>query len=149
MTADLDPAALQRLLDRQAIEDCVLRYTRGVDRGDEGLIRSAYHPDASENHAGYEAELERIVPFLFKVHARYSGYQHYVTDIAVEIDGDTADADSYWFCVLRQDDRGELMLSGGRYADRMERRDGEWRIVRREVSIIWQSTVPGGPATAA
>jgi hypothetical protein len=39
-------AALRRLLDRAQIQDATYRYARGVDRGDVGLIRSAYHPDA-------------------------------------------------------------------------------------------------------
>ena len=37
---------LQHLADRVEIQDCLLRYARGVDRGDWGLVRSTYHPDA-------------------------------------------------------------------------------------------------------
>ena len=41
---------LRQLLDRQAIEDVLFRYCRGVDRGDAALIASAYHPDAIDEH---------------------------------------------------------------------------------------------------
>ncbi|MEJ0039683.1 MAG: nuclear transport factor 2 family protein [Gammaproteobacteria bacterium] len=33
--------------DRQAILDCLKRYTRGADRHDVELIKSAFWPDAS------------------------------------------------------------------------------------------------------
>ena len=39
---------LQELLDKQALYEVVARYCRGVDRADEELVRSAYHPDAIE-----------------------------------------------------------------------------------------------------
>ena len=45
--------ALRRLLDRQAITECVHRYARGLDRRDTDLLRSAYHPDAVEDHGQY------------------------------------------------------------------------------------------------
>ena len=34
------------LLDRQEIYDCLVRYARGVDRGDLALLLTAYHTDA-------------------------------------------------------------------------------------------------------
>src|SRR5882724_2908499 len=47
---DQDQMALRQLLDRQAILDCLHRYTRGVDRLDRQLLLSAYHADAIDDH---------------------------------------------------------------------------------------------------
>jgi hypothetical protein len=145
-TALSDPelGALRRLLDRQAIVDCVLRYARCVDRDDEELVRSAYHPDVVEDHGGYVGGLEQLIPFLAAAHRPFPGYQRYVTNFTVEIDGDEAHTESYWLCVLRRDDAGQLLVNGGRYVDRLERRNGEWRIANRVVVIEWSGTVEGG-----
>ena len=42
---------IRRLADRQAIEDTIARYARGVDRRDWDLVRSTYHPDATDGTA--------------------------------------------------------------------------------------------------
>lgn len=36
-------------------------------------------------------------------------------------------------------------LAGGRYLDRLERRDGEWRIALRTNVVEWSGTVPTMP----
>lgn len=149
-------AGLKRLLDRQAVIDCVLRYARGLDRSDEELLRSAYDDDAVEDHGAYVGGLDGLVAFLGAAHASFAGYQRYVTNTTVELDGDgdgaTAHAESYYLCVLRRAPAGEgddgsggdLLLNGGRYVDRLERRDGAWRILRRVVVSEWEGALDGG-----
>lgn len=138
-------AALRALLDRQAIVECIHRYARGVDRGDEELLRSAYHPDTVEDHGGHVVDgLDGLVGLLTAAHRPFSGYQRYVSNTTIELDGDLAHAESYYLCVLRQDERGRLLANGGRYVDRVERRDGEWRIARRVVVVEWEGTIEGG-----
>ena len=138
-------AALRELLDRQAIVDCIHRYARGVDRGDEDLVRSAYHPDAVEDHGAYVGEVDGLVAFLAAAHRPFDAYQRFVSNVSVELDGDRAHAESYYFCILRRDDKGHLLANGGRYVDRLERRDGGWRIARRVVVMEWEGTMEGGP----
>lgn len=138
----VEVAALRRLLDHQAVVDCVHRYARGVDRGDVELVRSAYHPDAVEDHGAYVGGVDGLVDFLAAAHRPFPGYQRYVTNVSVEIDGDEAHAESYYLCVLRRDEK--LLANGGRYVDRLERRDGGWRIARRVVVMEWEGTIDGG-----
>ncbi len=138
-------AALRELLDRQAILDCVHRYARGVDRGDEELVRSAYHPDAVEDHGAFIGDVDGLVTFLAEAHRPFPAYQRFVTNVSVELDGDLAHAESYYLCILRRDDKGRLLANGGRYVDRVERRDGEWRVARRVVVMEWEGTMEGGP----
>jgi hypothetical protein len=140
---ETEVTALRRLLDRQAIVDCIHRYARGVDRRDEELLRSAYHRDAVEDHGAYIGPVDGLVPFLDQVHAPFAASQRYVTNVSVDIDGDTAHAESYWLCVLRPESPDDAMMSGGRYLDRVERREGGWRIARRVVVIDWQGTLRG------
>ena len=105
--SDPEIGALRRLLDRQAIADCVHRYARGLDRRDEELLRSAYHPDAVEDHGQYVGGLDGLVAYLMDVHAPFAGYQRHVTTQNVDIDGDDAHAESYFLSVIRSRRRRE------------------------------------------
>lgn len=138
-------AAVRHLLDRQAVVDCVHRYARGLDRADDELLASAYHPDAVEDHGAYVGGVDGLLPFLAMAHRSFDGYQRYVTNTTVDLDGDAAHAESYYLCVLRRDEKGSMLANGGRYVDRLERRDGEWRILRRVVVVDWEGTIDGGP----
>jgi SnoaL-like domain len=42
--ADFSSQEVRELLDKQAIHEALMHYCRGIDRCDEDLIRSAYHP---------------------------------------------------------------------------------------------------------
>lgn len=52
-----------------------------------------------------------------------------------EIDGDTAHAESYVIVVLLSNDGRHAQVISGRYVDRLERRDGEWRIAVRRSTV--------------
>jgi hypothetical protein len=152
MTSDeldeLDIKALRQLIDRQAIVDCVHRYARGLDRRDEELLRSAYHADAVEDHGAYVGGVDGLVQYLFKVHERFAGDQRHVTTTNVEIAGDEAHAESYFLSAIPLVAAEKIMLTAGRYVDRLERRDRAWRIARRVVVLEWHGTMKGGTVDA-
>ena len=52
---------VKALLDRQAILDCMRRYCRGVDRRDEALILSVYHPDAIDDHGAFLGDPDEFI----------------------------------------------------------------------------------------
>jgi hypothetical protein len=134
---DRDPD-VQRMLDRAAIEECLLRYTRGIDRHDTELILSAFHPDALDTHGTFEGGPREVADWANEQHGlRWDRHQHYITNTTVDIDGDVAHTDTYYFIVLRRNDGSGQDFMGGRYVDRMERREGEWRIARRVVTAEW------------
>jgi hypothetical protein len=135
--------ALRRLLDRNAIVECINRYARGIDRGDVELMGTAYHSDAVEDHGGgYVGAVDGLLPYLIETHKQFPGYQRFVTNFSIDIDGDEAHCESYWLTVLAMDDKA--ILNGGRYVDRLKKRDGEWGIVNRVVVIEWNGIAPGG-----
>ena len=127
-----DEAALQRLLDRQSIIDCLLRYTRGVDRGDWDLMSSAYHEDALDDHgyfvgrgvelAKWSAEFRRLNPSVRVV-------RHTLTNHTFEFDGpDRAHVETYYAAdTVLDGDKPVMRTTLGRYVDRFERRGGDWR----------------------
>jgi hypothetical protein len=135
---------VRQLRDRQAIGDCLNRYSRGLDRHDDELLSSVYHGDAIDHHGPpFLGPPRDFVPWAHKLHTDdYFSHQHYVTNNTVDIDGDVAHSEIYFQAVLRRKD-GLLDLRGGRYIDRLERRDGVWRVAGREVLVDWASTTGG------
>ncbi len=66
----MDPR-LQALLDKQEIEEVVLRYCRGIDRRDFDLVRACYHPDARDHHGSFDGTVEEFVAWVDGLTARY------------------------------------------------------------------------------
>jgi hypothetical protein len=135
---------LQTLIDRQAILDCVTRAARGLDRHDPEILRSAYHDDAIVNIGPFVGRTGEFVAWSSAGHGElYRGHTHNITCHTAEIEGDTAHAESYVLMVLRHKDGQRVTVAGGRYIDRLERRDGEWRISLRRLAPDWRFTADG------
>lgn len=131
-------ATVRELQDRHEIWECLLRYSRGVDRFDRDLIRSAYHPDAVDDHGKFVGGPEEFIEWAMRQHTEaHLGHLHNLFNHTCELDGETAHAETY-FMFAGMNRRGvPLVLNGGRYLDRLERRDGEWRIAYRTVVRDW------------
>jgi hypothetical protein len=133
-TATLPPdlvAFVREQADRQAILDCLHRYTRGVDRHDRALMLSAYHPDAWDDHGVAAGTAADFVDWAINWHHEFqTRHQHIITNHTVEIDGDTAHGETYYIFwgINRQ---GPPTLAFGRYIDRFEKRGGRWAIAYR------------------
>jgi hypothetical protein len=129
------------LVDRQAIHEVVLRYCRGIDRRDRELVRGCYWPEATDDHAGaFHGTRDEFVDWVFRVLERYTMTMHVVANHLVDLDGDTAGAETYGVAYHRGDPPGDTrrnFTTGFRYLDRLERRDGEWRIAARRVALEW------------
>lgn len=137
--------ALQDLLDKQAVYEVVLRYCRGIDRLDLELVRSCYHPGAVDHHTGFTGSRDEYVAWVGQGLQRFSGTMHLVANHLVEIDGDVAFSETYgnahhWG--VPADDPGLNFVSGFRYVDRLDRRDGEWRISERHAVREWTRAIP-------
>jgi len=143
---DLDTAALQALLDKEAIREVSLRYTRGIDRHDDALLASAYHADALDDHGAFIGPGDAFVEYANRAHAQnWVCHQHYVTNQTIDLTGDTAHCESYFLAVLKRPD-GICDMVGGRYVDRVERRDGRWAVAARICMVEWN--VEAGPNSA-
>ena len=65
--------------------------------------------------------------------------QHHIANTRIEIDGDTARTESYCFLAAKKLETLELVIIGGRYIRRLEKRDGEWRIALRRLVMDFRS----------
>jgi hypothetical protein len=123
--------------------DCVYRYRRGVDRTDADLVRSAYHDGAVEDHGDFDGRIDDLVAWVLGVRAKHAIMQHVVANQHIEILDDAGVCESY-FTAYRTSlaDPGVLRTIGGRYVDRLARRDGRWGILERVVIHDWSRAEP-------
>ena len=127
---------VQYLKDRQAIADCIASHARGCDRHDVDLLTSTYHEDGIDEHGATVLAGTEYAAWANGVHAASSqNHLHNVTTHTCEIDGDEAHAESYVLVTLLSPDATTTTVMCGRYIDRLERRDGTWRISFRRATV--------------
>jgi hypothetical protein len=135
-------ARLRLIEDRQAIYDVIVRYCRGVDRSEPDLVLAAFHDDAIDNHFGVVLPFREAIGTLKA--ARSGGgnppskttSMHNICNVLIDLEGDIARCESYVTVIVRipQEEGGAIdWTHAGRYVDRFERRNGEWRIADRTV----------------
>lgn len=145
MDAELE-RMIRKLDDRMAIADVIARYSRGVDRQDRALLESCYHPGAIDDHGMFVGPADEFFDWTDPSHLHlFRTHQHITANHTCELDGDTAHCETYYIFAGMTKADNAFALSGGRYIDRMEKRDGEWRIAARKCLVEWTSpnmTVP-------
>jgi hypothetical protein len=131
--------AVRGLQDRQEIQDCLVRYCRGIDRGDVDYALTAYHPDALDDHGVLCGLASELVGWAIKSHNEGQlRTQHLISNISMDIQGDLAHCETYWhYCGFNKPPLAPVSLIGGRYLDRFERRAGHWAIAERICVIDW------------
>jgi hypothetical protein len=141
--------SVEELADREAIREVVNRYVRGVDRLDADCMRSAYWPDAIDDHGVFVGNAWEFVDRVMATHGRWRATLHTTTNHMIELDpgGTTARGECYNVTYLipePSEPAGSEAGEGhdwpgpssvetwfGRYLDKYEKRDGEWRIIHR------------------
>jgi hypothetical protein len=130
---------LKRLGDRAEIRDCLTRCARGVDRLDRDLVLSAYHPNAMDDHGMFVGSREEFVDWAFELHrTHHRSHHHYLLNHSCDLAGEEAHAETYFvFVAVKSAPPLTVTASGGRYIDRLTKREGAWRIATRVVVRDW------------
>ena len=139
-----EASIVRELHDEMSIRAVLLRYCRGIDRCDAELLRSCYHEDAFDDHGPFKGGRDDLVEYsIAQLRGRTESHgqvtSHLIGNVLIERDGDVARVESY-FKASHVEDRADhfrVFEFNGRYVDRFERRNGEWRIGRREVIHDW------------
>ena len=133
-------AELQALLDKQAITELVNTYCNAADRHDHDKMRALYHDDAIDDHGAFFKGLAmEFIDKLPEIQAPMAILHHNVTTVNIKLEGDYAEGEIYVlaFHQVRTEDGPVDMLIGGRYFDRYEKRNGEWKFSHRAVVADW------------
>jgi 3-phenylpropionate/cinnamic acid dioxygenase small subunit len=125
----------------RAIENLIARYAELVDDGDFAglgtLLAEATFTGTGAPVSGRDA-IEKMFRDTLIVYADGTPRtQHVVSNVAIEVDeqASTAVSRSYVTVLQAVPDLPLQPIAGGRYHDRFERRDGQWRFVERRVRI--------------
>lgn len=139
----LDP--LSAATAERAIRRCLTDYCRGIDRCDAVLVASVYHPDGTDDHGSFVGsgiDFARLATTKLRAYARTT--THFIGEPIIDFVSPTvAEVETpviAWHRVA--DAEGEFLENFcGRYFDRFECRDGDWRIADRRLTRDWDTKV--------
>jgi hypothetical protein len=149
-----DAQTLERLAARAEIADVVNRFCHIVDRHRWELMDTVFHEDGTTRFLDAVRHWPDMVAGGRVMLGALSGTHHQTGNMLIEIDGDTAWAETYVTAfhavppdappVGFWDGRAEAYegVAGGRYVDRLERRDGRWKIAERQTLVEWRHDQP-------
>jgi uncharacterized protein (TIGR02246 family) len=133
--------------DRQMISDLFVRYTTALDAGDVETIVGCFTEDGAlespavgvySGQQGIREFAERFARFR----ERGSQLRHFISNLAVQMDGDAARATCYLLNVITRNGKTELMPPG-RYDCRLAKVGGEWLFKHRLVVLDGEVKLEG------
>lgn len=133
------------LVSRSLIEEVLLDYARGNDHADEALLRSCFWPESTHKHGGFDGTSMGFVDFAMRILPKLKYCKHHITNVSVRVKGNRGFSECYYYAHHRRDNKDgtgeEDIFFEGRYIDLHERRNGEWKIIRRRGMSDWNSPV--------
>lgn len=139
-------ARLDDLESREQIRTCLYRINRGMDRIDGQMMASGFFPDATVRWATPEPmSFDTWFELAMAMQQKTKRVQHLIGNIMIELHGDTAYVESYEIGrhLTPIGDAMKDLIIAARYIDTFERRNGEWRIARREKVPDWLRIMEG------
>lgn len=171
-------ARLELLEAKEKIRGVLSRYSRGVDRTDPDAARECLWPDAhlingAVDTVGKGAAQNTADKFIEPLFGQYIGQilaetHHLMGNMIIEVQGKTATSETYCIAHHRTHPtaasndavvglnnipaayaaREYELIIGLRYLDRLEERDGEWKILERRLVFDWSRQAPYSGVTS-
>jgi SnoaL-like domain len=144
-----------QLADRLAIQDVLHLHCRGLDRLDKDTIQCAYWPEAEVDYGSFKGNAHLFAELVVGALGQaYELTQHSISNTLVQFTGNIARSESTVHAGHLLPGAQEEMLFYGRYLDRLEKRNGRWKILHRQVVMDWSKRLAvqderGGEAFAA
>jgi hypothetical protein len=158
------PDAVDRLFGAAEVRDVLVSAARAADGLDRERLTSSFWPDATVRYGTMpEWTREALVDAWSAAAQRCAATQHHLFNDSLDVDGDAAYVETYYIAVFvptgsagRESllpfcggvEPGRVGFQGGRYVDRLERREGRWRIASRQVCGDWFATADATETTA-
>ena len=115
------PASVLAMLDKQAIHEVLCHYCRALDRCDLELMKKVYWEDALDAHGVFEGNAHEFAAFIIRgIQQWFVVATHAISNVLIELDGDTAYSEAYLFSYCRVEGTREKVeaVFGPEYADR-------------------------------
>lgn len=136
---------LEEMLDEHACARLIYRLARGLDRCDETLLRSVFHEDATDDHGMFKGSATDFVNWVLPTLRTMERTQHLIGNVLIDVTGDVAHGEAYFIAnhdLTNAEGNPVRYTASGRYLDRFERRDGQWKIAHRACVYDWSATHP-------
>jgi hypothetical protein len=129
--------------DKQDIAEVLLRYATGIDTRDWDLFRSCFADDLLAEYGGIATwdSAAAITEYMEASHAGMGHSMHQLSNLAITVDGDEANARSYVDGVLMAADGQSGLNPRGIYEDRLVRTAAGWRIIYRRYTMVHFGTI--------
>ena len=134
----------QALADRIAAEDLLTRYATAVDRRDWEQYRSIFTADAEIDYTsagGIAGTVDEIVGFLSTSLEMFEMTQHLVSNINLEVNGDSATVTAMFNNPMRITG-GDTWFTGGWYHHDLVRTPDGWRSRNLREESVWFDRAP-------
>ena len=122
-----------------AITQTITRYCRALDWLDESLLRTCYTSDANIDYGFYKGPVEGFYPVVMEVERATLHRGHFLSNVAIELDGDTAEVECYGIATSTMDGH-TLNVFGGRYLNRLQCVEGDWQISASQYVLDYNFT---------
>ncbi len=142
---------LQQLLDKQQIYNQLVRFCRTVDRLDRPDFEQLWCKDAQvAYHGAFEGGWQEFADWVWGMCQTMQSHSHQIANMLIEVDGEQASSEAYVSVTLlppagEDGSVSEIQLCG-RYLDRWQKQQGEWKILQHELVSDIQSVY--APQTA-
>ena len=136
--------------DVVAIQQLLNGYCHKLDGGDVAGVLALFTDDAvlipeyegTDKHAGRAAIEAWYTNYRRTTTAAVTGLRHKISTAMINIEGDSATSVCYLDADSIDPDTGAHSLAGGRYEDRLIRRDGQWLLSERRIIVEQVSVIP-------
>lgn len=135
---------IDEVIAKQEITDLVGRYMRGLDRLDRDLLRSTFHDDATTDYGFFQGGPDEFVDMAYNALKDHLANHHMIGQVNIDLEGDIAFGEVYFQAfhrIIQEGEERDLFISG-RYVDRYEKRDGEWKFAFRSEVNDWARNDP-------
>lgn len=126
--------------DSRSIENLIYRYAERIDAGDLPGVAALFRHGRIEAVPGVFVDGEDQVRRLYESSTRLyedgtPRTRHMTTNVAIELDGTTATARSYYTVFQQTDELPLQPIISGHYHDSFHRLEGEWWFDTRQMFV--------------
>ncbi len=141
----MDDPRLQRMLDKQEIQESILRYASGVDMRDWELYRQCFTDPVEVDFSSWNGGEPSIIPaeqWVAAVKSTLSGFEateHTLTNFVIDVRGDEATAVLHVSAqhYLPNNQGDSTLLLGGYYTHELVRAATDWKIRKARLTVTW------------
>ena len=127
------------------IRKVIMTYARALDEGRPELLEDLFSSDAMLHTTPWGKPVhgkDKVIKVFKQYMERFRSPRRYFANEEISVDGDAAQAFSYWFVTQERD--GNSIIGWGTYRWDFVLDDGRWKITRFLIDILTMTTLEKG-----